>query len=71
MLPSTLKMEAVCSSETLVFMHKTTRRKNSIDHNLKSLIILTVFGEKCKLFTVFLNHNTLNGLIRYEGQYRL
>jgi hypothetical protein len=30
---STLKIEAECSSRTLVFMYKTTRSHNPADHN--------------------------------------
>jgi hypothetical protein len=31
-----LKMEAACSSEMLMYSHKTTQRNNSEDHDVKS-----------------------------------
>jgi len=34
-----LKMVAACSSEKLVFIHKTTQCQNSEDHGLKKLVL--------------------------------
>lgn len=42
---STLKMEAISYSETLVTTHKTTWTRNSEEHNRQFLYIITMFTD--------------------------